>query len=64
VQEGDAAEPRAGGFRHVGIRGPACRREQEPFDLSKKDLRKCGDGRRTVGQVKKPVKKSVKKRDG
>ena len=50
VQEGDAAEPRAGGFRHVGIRGPACRREQEPFDLSKKDLRECGDGRRTVGQ--------------
>ena len=33
MQEGDATEPRAGGSRYVGIRGPACRREQEPFDL-------------------------------
>jgi len=42
VQEGDATEPRAGGSRYVGIRGPACRREQEPFDLGQEGIR---DGR-------------------
>jgi len=44
VQKGDAAEPRAGGSRYVGIRGPACRREQEPFDLGQEDLREHRDG--------------------
>jgi hypothetical protein len=50
VQEGDAAESRAGGSRHVGSRGPACRREQHPVDLGLEDLRERRDGPRKKGR--------------
>jgi hypothetical protein len=50
VQEGDAAESRAGGSRHVGSSGDTGGRDQSPLDLVKKDLRECGDGSGSVGQ--------------
>jgi len=50
VQKGDAAEPRAGGSRHVGIRCHTCRSAQRPLDLVKKDLREGSDGSGSVGQ--------------
>ena len=50
VEEEDAAEPRAGGSRQVGIRGSACRREQEPFDLGQEDIREHQDGSGSVGE--------------
>jgi arylsulfatase A len=50
LQEGDAAEPRAARTRCLGIRGPACRREQEPFDLGQEDLRDRRDGSGWVGE--------------
>jgi hypothetical protein len=50
VQEGDAAEPRAGSTRCVGSSGDTGGRDQSPFDLIKKDLRECGDGSGQVGK--------------
>ena len=50
VQEGDTAELWAGGSRHVGSRGPACRREQETFDVGQEDLRERRDGSGPVGE--------------
>jgi len=50
VQEGDAAEPRAGEFGCVGVSRDARSSAQQPLDLSKKDLRESGDGSGPVGQ--------------
>ena len=50
VQEGDAAESRAGGCGGGGVNRHVCRSAQQPLDLSKKDLRESGDGRRPIGE--------------
>ena len=44
MQEGDAAEPRAGGCGSVGVRRRACGSAEQSLDLIKKDLREGGDG--------------------
>jgi len=46
VHEGDGTEPRAGG----GVNRHACRSDQQPHDLSKKDLREGADGLGAVGE--------------
>jgi hypothetical protein len=50
VQEGDGAQPRAGGCGRVGGPGDACGSAQQPLDLIKKDLREGRDGRGAVGK--------------
>ena len=50
VEEGDAAESRAGGWGCVGVARDACRSAEQSFDLSKKDLRECVDGSGSVGK--------------
>jgi hypothetical protein len=50
VQEGDAAEPRAGGCGSVGGPGDACGSARQPLDLIKKDPREGRDCRGAVGK--------------
>jgi hypothetical protein len=50
MQEGDGAESRAGGRGCVGSRVDTGGREQQPLDLSKKDLRERCDGLGAVGE--------------
>jgi len=50
VQEGDGAEPRAGGCGGGGVNRHVCRSAQQPLDLSRKDFREGGDGLGAVGE--------------
>jgi hypothetical protein len=50
VQEGDGAEPRAGGCGRVRACCRACGTAEQSLDLGKKDLREGPDGRRPVGK--------------
>ena len=50
VQEGDAAEPRAGSTRCVGSSGDTGGRDQSPLDLVEEDSRDGGDGLGSVGE--------------
>ena len=50
VQEGDAAEPRAGSTRRVGSSGDTGGRDQSPLDLVEEDSRDSGDGSGSVGE--------------
>jgi hypothetical protein len=49
VQEGNGAQPRAGGGGRVGGPGDACGSAQQPLDLIKKDPREGRDCRGAVG---------------
>jgi hypothetical protein len=50
VQEGDAAEPRAGSIRRLGIMWDTGGREQGSLDLGQKDLREGRDGSGPIGE--------------